>query len=347
MAGNHVERAQIPPKKSTLRRRPAPVIRFPEGVFPLPTLTTSADPRAWTHATLDAPERWYYRLPNPALESLHRVLDDLRRNPRPLTKLKIPAAEQELWTDAVRPVLEALETDRGFVVVQGLDRATHTNEELTAGYWIVGQALGRPFEQNVQGTVLYDVKDTGASVYQGARFSVTNAESTYHTDNSFGETVLDYVALLCLATAKSGGLSQIVSGWSVVEELRRGHRDALEVLSQPFHVDRRGGVKLGQGPTAEIPVIDWQDGELLLRYLRFWIEAGHEKIGQPLTDAQRSALDTLDEVAARRELRAEFALQPGDMLFANNRWTLHNRTAFEDYAEPERRRHLVRLWLQR
>ena len=313
----------------------------------MPTLTTTADPRAWTAATLDDPERWYYRLPDPALASLHRLLDDLRRNPRPLTALTISVAERDLWTEAVRPALEALETGRGFVVIQGLDRASHTNEELTAGYWMVGQALGRPFEQNVQGTVLYDVKDTGASVYQGARFSVTNAESTFHTDNSFGETVLDYVALLCLSTAKSGGMSQIVSGWSVVGELRRSHPEALEVLSQPFHVDRRGGVKPGQGPTVEIPVVAWQGDDLLLRYLRFWIEAGHEKIGLPLTDAQRHALDLLDEVAARRELRAEFALRAGEMLFANNRWTLHNRTAFEDHEEPERRRHLVRLWLQR
>jgi len=46
-------------------------------------------------------------------------------------------------------------------------------------------------------------------------------------------------------------------------------------------------------------------------------------------------------------LRVDFVLKPGDMLFINNRWIFHNRTAFEDHAEPERRRHLVRLWLAR
>jgi alpha-ketoglutarate-dependent taurine dioxygenase len=55
----------------------------------------------------------------------------------------------------------------------------------------------------------------------------------------------------------------------------------------------------------------------------------------------------LDAVAREPEFRAEFALRPGDMFFANNRWLLHNRSAFEDYAEPKRRRHLVRLWLRR
>ena len=41
----------------------------------------------------------------------------------------------------------------------------------------------------------------------------------------------------------------------------------------------------------------------------------------------------------------EFALRPGDMFFVNNRWILHNRTAFEDHPDPDRRRHLLRLWL--
>jgi alpha-ketoglutarate-dependent taurine dioxygenase len=43
----------------------------------------------------------------------------------------------------------------------------------------------------------------------------------------------------------------------------------------------------------------------------------------------------------------EFMLRPGDMLFINNRWLLHNRTAFEDHAAPAQRRHYVRLWLRR
>jgi hypothetical protein len=35
------------------------------------------------------------------------------------------------------------------------------------------------------------------------------------------------------------------------------------------------------------------------------------------------------------------------MFFINNRWLLHNRTAFNDHAESDRRRHYIRLWLQR
>ena len=37
--------------------------------------------------------------------------------------------------------------------------------------------------------------------------------------------------------------------------------------------------------------------------------------------------------------------QPGDMQFVHNHTVLHDRTAFEDWPEPERKRHLLRLWL--
>jgi hypothetical protein len=38
-------------------------------------------------------------------------------------------------------------------------------------------------------------------------------------------------------------------------------------------------------------------------------------------------------------------LAPGDMQFVYNHTQLHDRTAFVDWPEPARRRHLLRLWL--
>jgi alpha-ketoglutarate-dependent taurine dioxygenase len=230
-----------------------------------------------------------------------------------------------------------------------LDRLTFdriSEREAIALYWLIGQLLGEPVMQNVQGTLLYDVRDSGQDVAQGARFSVTHYESSFHTDNSFGETVVDYVGLLCLKRARSGGVSQMVNGLAVVEVLRREHPEALEVLGRPFHVDRRGGFREGESSTVLRPVIENRGQEPLFRYLRYWIEAGHSKAGQPLTSSQSEAIDRLDQVLNRPELRAEFSLELGQMYFINNRWILHNRTAFEDYPEPERRRHLVRLWLE-
>jgi alpha-ketoglutarate-dependent taurine dioxygenase len=307
---------------------------------------TITGPRAWRATTLDDPRSWYYPLSGRCLAALDETLGRLRWEPRPVTELR--AADYPLagCAEELRPALAALEDGRGFVILEGVPAGKYSPAEFQAAYWLLGQLLGRPFEQNVQGTLLYDVRDTGQDVRYGARFSVTNAESSFHTDNSFGEDVLDYVGLLCLNTARSGGLNQVVSVYSLHNELLANHRDELETLYQPFHIDRRGGVRPGEPPTIRFPVLAWDGRELTCRYLRYWIEVGHDKAGQPLTASQKRALDVLDEVARDPDLRAEFGLKPGDMFFINNRWILHNRTAFEDHAEPERRRHLVRLWLK-
>jgi alpha-ketoglutarate-dependent taurine dioxygenase len=277
------------------------------------------DRRAWRAHTVDAPSAWYYPLPSTCLDALDAT---------------------------VRQVRDALEEGRGFAIVEAPSPERYSPQELQNLYWVVGLILGQPMAQNVQGTLLYDVRDTGQDVRYGARFSVTNAESTFHTDNSFGQEVADYVGLLCVNTAQSGGLSQVVSAFAVHNELRARHRDVLEVLYRPFHFDRRGGVRPGETPTARFPILSWDGRELLCRYLRYWIETGHERAAEPLTPEQVHALDVLDAVLAEQGLRVEFAMKPGDMFFVNNRWILHNRTAFTDHAELERRRHLVRLWLR-
>ena len=45
----------------------------------------------------------------------------------------------------------------------------------------------------------------------------------------------------------------------------------------------------------------------------------------------------------RRLVDMEF--RPGDVQFLCNHFVLHSRTGFVDWDEPERKRHLLRLWL--
>jgi alpha-ketoglutarate-dependent taurine dioxygenase len=307
---------------------------------------TITDPCAWRSSTLDDRQSWYYPLSPRCLDALDETVHRLRRQPQPTTALCANDEPCRACAEELKPALTALENGRGFAIIQGPTRDRYSAQEMQVCYWLIGQLLGRPTEQNVQGTLLYDVRDTGQDVRYGARFSVTNAESSFHTDNSFGDGIADYVGLLCIQPSKSGGLSQVVSGYSVHNELLARHREELELLYKPWHIDRRGGVRPGEGPTVQHPVLSWDGHGLMYRYLRYWIESGHEKIGQPVKPAQRRALDALDEVANDPTLRAEFALKQGDMFFINNRWILHNRTAFEDHDEVEQRRHLVRLWLR-
>ena len=62
----------------------------------------------------------------------------------------------------------ALESGRGFAIIQGPSRGRYSPAEMQVGYWLLGQLLGSPVEQNVQGVLLYDVRDTGQDVRYGA-----------------------------------------------------------------------------------------------------------------------------------------------------------------------------------
>ena len=81
-------------------------------------------------------------------------------------------------------------------------------------------------------------------------------------------------------------------------------------------------------------------------YARDFIDAAqrHSHVA-PLTTEQVDALNLMDELAASGDLRLDIDFLPGDIQFLHNHQILHARTSYEDWPEPERRRHLLRLWL--
>ena len=306
-----------------------------------------SDERAWRASSIDDTTAWYYPLSEDCLSSFKWVIRDAQRNSRPITEISHPDRSSNGCEGCLQPALDALNSGRGFAIVERVPIEQYQVEESLSMYWMIGQFLGNPMEQNIEGTLLYDVRDTGQHVAQGARFSVTNAESSFHNDNSFGELLPDLVGLLCLHTAKSGGQNQLISGYALHNELLENHPDVLKTLYQLFCFDRRGQFKAGESPTSQFPIFQWSRGELTLRYLHYYIQVGHEHVGKRLTTDQKKALEVVEELLCRTDFRVEFNLQPGQVLFTNNRWILHNRTAFEDYPDPEHRRHYVRLWLRR
>lgn len=104
---------------------------------------------------------------------------------------------------------------------------------------------------------------------------------------------------------------------------------------------------MGESSTSDNPIFQWDQVELTMRYMYYYIQIGHQRAGQALTPNQEKALNILEMLLCRSDLRVEFSLKPGQMLFTNNHWILHNRTLFEDYPDPKCKRHYVRLWLQR
>ena len=200
------------------------------------------DRRAWTAETIDASSEWYYTLSERYLSAL----DSEVRKTGAISDLRV--SDTIACAPCLQPVLNALHTGRGFAIIEHLPVEYYTLDEARAAYWMIGQCLGIPFEQNIEGTLLYDVRDTGRDVKSGARFSVTNAESSFHTDGAFGTQVPELVGLLCIKTARSGGRSQLISACAVHNILHQQAPDVLNALYSSFYFDRRGQYLPGEAP---------------------------------------------------------------------------------------------------
>ncbi|MBK37268.1 MAG: taurine catabolism dioxygenase TauD [Gemmatimonadetes bacterium] len=294
-------------------------------------------PRGWTSETAGDSDAWVHRLPYELLEAYAQDEgDELDASPNLIHK----------WRPAFESMIGELDGGHGFILIDRVPIETLSIHAARRVYWRIGQSLGRPIEQNIQGTLLYDVKDTGADVAEGARFSVTNAESSFHTDAAFADTPPEYVGLLCLAAAQRGGESQLVSAYALHNALR-AEGTSLEAAYEPFHFDRRGQFRPGEPNVMTAPIFRWDGRELDTRYLDYYIRVGHQVSDSPLTDDQCGLLERIESTLSAGNLHVAFSLQPGQMLFTNNHWILHNRTAFEDHPDPDRRRHYIRLWLSR
>jgi predicted transport protein len=73
------------------------------------------------------------------------------------------------------------------------------------------------------------------------------------------------------------------------------------------------------------------------------IEFAQQTTGVMLSEIEKEAFDVLDALIDELQLNINF--EPGDMQFLNNYVILHSRTSFADFSEPEKKRHLLRLWL--
>jgi alpha-ketoglutarate-dependent taurine dioxygenase len=74
------------------------------------------------------------------------------------------------------------------------------------------------------------------------------------------------------------------------------------------------------------------------------VASGAELAGEPLDREGQAALDAMSEIVDSPELWVEFTIERGQVQFINNRQFAHSRTDFKDAAEPQLRRHLIRLW---
>lgn len=296
------------------------------------------EPAAWYASDIANSDRWVYRMSDAEIaEVLDAVaaIEEEGIDLMSVTRERFPLPHFAEVLDEIRA--EVMQ-GRGFAVIGGLPVESRTRVQTAIAFWGIGAHFGHAIAQNKHGHLLGHVKDIGGD-YSKVRGYMTREEMKFHTDRA------DILSLCCLHPAKSGGAHRIVSSVTLYNEMLKGRPDLVKELAWPFYRSRQGEIPPGETePWYRQPVFSFTDGYFACRGPGAPLFKAQGMPGVPdLTAAQREAIDVFMKMAGELSLDIDFEV--GDISFVQNHVTLHARTDFEDYAEPERKRHLLRLWL--
>ena len=234
----------------------------------------------------------------------------------------------------------------GLFIINGACLKDFSLKEKISIYTLIAEILGELIIQNIKQEKIVEIKDVGKSMQTGGRYHETKEGGSHHTDSPQWEDVPDYLGLFCVHNAKKGGTNLFLSAYTIHNRIFKGRKDLLNILYGKFHFDKRGEFKEGESSTVFEPIFKFKDGKLYFRYLRNYIDAGHDIQNQPLSESQKEALTYLDNSMLEEDMIMSYDLKPDDMVFSDNHWIVHGRTAFEDYDDPNLKRLMLRTWIK-
>ena len=281
------------------------------------------------------------------LTELQHAGADLEANPLPMVMVSPDQFEMPACRAFAAHCKRTLDDGVGFVVLDEFPIDAVDKELTHKLFWLLLSMIARPVSQNITGTMLWHVADTGKrpAPGNGVRASQSSLGQEYHTDNNCGVPP-EYVALLCFHPAMRGGESGLISFDSVYNRLLAERPEALPRTYQPFFYDRQRDYLPGDEPVLSAPIFTYDGNVLKTRFCPFQIRQGYALAGIEADGETEAAIDALTDVMAAPELGKTFDFAPGQIQIVNNHRIGHRRTPFEDWPEPDRKRHLVRLWLR-
>jgi hypothetical protein len=300
-------------------------------------------PRAWLPQELGQDFSWIHHLSREATLEIEEALQHAKATEK--SWLQMTANDFPLKRHAKEAIDRAFavtQTAYGMCLLKGFPVDRWSAEDARLANWGIGLNVGVARTQNRASQVMNDVRDEGGNykVKNGRGYN-TNAGLDFHVDSC------DVVALMCLQTAKSGGTSKVTSSMAVVEEIKRLQPHLIPVMQQPFYYSYQGTNDASQPPFYKCPILGDDPEFFSLRANRKNVTAAQRDFPEVprLTPDQIELLDLLDELLPDDKFCYSMELDRGDLQLLNNYVVIHSRTNFEDHEEPERKRHLLRLWL--
>ena len=214
-------------------------------------------------------------------------------------------------------------------------------EKLTA----ICSEVGTPIGHDADGKIVWDIKarepQKGASAV--ITYSEHNHEADLHTDSQYNDYPEDYFSLLTLKRAAcGGGESSLLTLSDILVELSDTPvgREVLNILNEtefPFIVP----AVFKKDPEKEFEFVRGRVINQEAHEIRFRVDTIEKALAHDpglCTAAQVRAFNFFKNLVRTTKQTRHFFLNDGDLIFINNKTTLHGRSSFTD---PER--HLLRV----
>jgi len=303
-------------------------------------------PRAWRGPEL-RDEAFVVGLPADCLAELDQVVAEQRAAPVPTLVLMPDHFALDACRTWIEGIRRRLDHGLGFVILDRLPIERWSRQEITDAYWVLGSLLEPPVAQEWSGLMIYDVRYDGQPYTGETRTALTPEGFAMHNDSSMGEAPPNYVSLLCLQTARDGGKSSLSSAYAAHNHVLETRPDLLERFYRPFYRHRQEYQAVGAETKNYYPIFAMEDHGLRIRFNARVIRRGYAKTGQVLDPDGVEAVELMDKWLGDPSVRHDFWMEPGQIQILNNRTIVHGRTPYVDFDEPERRRHLLRLWYRK
>lgn len=300
-------------------------------------------PAVWMAADLQASNDWLHTFTGVELDELDAALGvaSAHSPDLDLSVLKPEHFPLPTLTALIERVRDQMIDRHGVMLIEGFDVTPYTVDELRVIWFLLGLHVGTPVSQSWRGDVMGDVRDLGTGIGGAAgRGYTSNQELSLHSDSA------DSTCLFFLQRSKSGGLTRLASSVAVHNEIIRRRPDRMQLLYEPMTVSWQSNQPAGEQGWYMQPVYGRIGDDVCCAYVPTNVTLAAQNVGAPpLTVEQIDAVNYVREVASEPQFWVERQLEAGAMLFCNNHTAFHMRTEFEDWDDPARKRHLLRLWL--
>ncbi|MCH3881557.1 MULTISPECIES: TauD/TfdA family dioxygenase [Tenacibaculum] len=232
----------------------------------------------------------------------------------------------------------------GYVVIKNFEERTNL-EETKAKFLELSKIIGTPIGHDVNNKIIWDIKYNSTSNSFIKTYSEHSHEAELHTDSQYSKYPEDYFNLLTLKKANcGGGISYILKLEDILKDLR-GLKKGKEIESilretnYPFIVPNVFKKDKSNKPSFNFgPIL--RDNEIRFRIDTF--EKAIKLKPNLVTEEQITAYNELKTIILNNSETESFYLEEGDLIFINNKTTLHGRSLFTD-----EKRHLLRIRLNK